>query len=118
MQFETILYEKQGQVAVLTINREKAMNSINSQTSYEMQQAWADFRDDRELRVAIRKGEHIALEEVRGEWTLRVARATNLLRNKFENELPPILSGLDATGIQAECRRAIDEELAALHQGA
>ena len=74
--------------------------------------------EDRELRVAIRKGEHIALEEVRGEWTLRVARATNLLRNKFENELPPILSGLDATGIQAECRRAIDEVLAALHQGA
>jgi len=56
MQFETILYEKQGQVAVLTINREKAMNSINSQTSYEMQQAWADFRDDRELRVAILTG--------------------------------------------------------------
>ncbi|MCC6386020.1 MAG: enoyl-CoA hydratase/isomerase family protein [Dehalococcoidia bacterium] len=56
MQFETILYEKQGQVAVLTINREKAMNSINGQTSAEMQQAWADFRDDRDLRVAILTG--------------------------------------------------------------
>jgi len=56
MQFETILYEKRGQVAVLTINREKAMNSINGQTSAEMQQAWADFRDDRDLRVAILTG--------------------------------------------------------------
>lgn len=74
--------------------------------------------EDRELKVAIRKGLYVPLETVRHEWTLRAARATNLLRNKFESELPPILSGLDATGIQAECRRAIDEVLSALNQGA
>jgi hypothetical protein len=34
-----------------------------------------------------------------------------------EQELPPILSGLDATGIQEESRRAIDEVLSILHQG-
>ena len=44
-----------------------------------------------------------------------VAQATAILRAKFENELPPVLSGLDATGIQAECRKAIDEVLRALH---
>jgi hypothetical protein len=31
--------------------------------------------------------------------------------------LPPVLSGLDATGIQKECRRAIDEVLQVLHEG-
>jgi hypothetical protein len=40
-----------------------------------------------------------------------------MLRKKFEQELPPILSGLDATGIQEESRRAIDEVLSILHQG-
>jgi hypothetical protein len=40
-----------------------------------------------------------------------------MLRKKFEQELPPILSGLDATGIQEEARRAIDEVLTILHQG-
>jgi enoyl-CoA hydratase/carnithine racemase len=56
MQFETIIYEKQGPVAVLTLNREKQLNSINAQTSREMLQAWEDFRDDPALRVAILTG--------------------------------------------------------------
>ena len=43
--------------------------------------------------------------------------ATSLLRNKFDSELPPLLSGHDATGIQAECRKAIDEVLGILHSG-
>ncbi|MBI5947821.1 MAG: enoyl-CoA hydratase/isomerase family protein [Chloroflexi bacterium] len=54
--FENIIYEKKGAVAVLTINREKALNAINAQTSREMQTAWEDFRDDDALRVAILTG--------------------------------------------------------------
>lgn len=54
--FENIIYEKKGPVAVLTINREKALNSINAQTSQEMLRAWEDFRDDSTLRVAILTG--------------------------------------------------------------
>jgi hypothetical protein len=46
-----------------------------------------------------------------------VGRAKELLRNKFENELPPILSGLDATAIQEESRRAIDEVLSVRNLG-
>lgn len=73
--------------------------------------------EERELRLAIKRGDHVALEEVRQAWTELVARATAMLRKKFEQELPPILSGLDATGIQEEARRAIDEVLTILHQG-
>ncbi|MEO9255663.1 MAG: enoyl-CoA hydratase-related protein [Tepidiformaceae bacterium] len=54
--FENIIYEKKGPVAVLTINREKALNAINAKTSREMQTAWEDFRDDNALRVAILTG--------------------------------------------------------------
>jgi hypothetical protein len=57
-----------------------------------------------------------ALTNVREEWIGLVAQATAILRAKFENELPPVLSGLDATGIQRECRRAIDEVLQVLHE--
>lgn len=73
--------------------------------------------EERELKVAVRKGLYVAMEEVRQEWTRIAGRVTSLLRNKFENELPPILSGLDATGIQEENRRAIDEVLTLLNQG-
>lgn len=71
--------------------------------------------EERELRLAIRRGDYVAVEEVRQTWTELVAQATAMLRKKFEQELPPILSGLDATGIQEEARRAIDEVLSILH---
>ena len=72
--------------------------------------------EERELRLGIRRGDYVAVEEVRQIWTEFVAQATSMLRKKFEQELPPILSGLDATGIQEEARRAIDEVLSILHQ--
>ncbi len=51
--FEHILWEKRGQVGILTINRPEKMNAIAPQTSHEMHQAWEDFRTDDNLRVAI-----------------------------------------------------------------
>ena len=73
--------------------------------------------EERELRLGIKRGDFVAVEEVRQAWTELVAQGTSMLRKKFEQELPPILSGLDATGIQEESRRAIDEVLTILHQG-
>lgn len=73
--------------------------------------------EERELRLAVKKREYVSIEEVRETWTKLVGRAKDLLRNKFEMELPPVLSGLDATAIQAECQRAIDEVLGVLHSG-
>jgi len=72
--------------------------------------------EERELRIAVKKGEYVPLHQVRTEWIGLVAQATSILRAKFESELPPILSGLDATGIQRECRQAIDEVLRSLHK--
>jgi hypothetical protein len=71
--------------------------------------------EERELRLAVKKGEYVALEKVRAVWTEQVARAKEQLRHKFEMELPPVLSGLDATAIQEECGKAIDEVLTLLH---
>ena len=73
--------------------------------------------EDRELRVAQKKQLYVRAEEVRRAWKANVESATMLFRSKFEQELPPILSGLDAMGIQEECRRAIDEVLTMLHEG-
>ena len=71
--------------------------------------------EERELRLAVKKGEFVALEEVRAVWTENVARAKEMLRHKFEMELPPVLSGLDAVAIQAECAKALDEVFTLLH---
>lgn len=73
--------------------------------------------EERELKVAVKKGEYIATETVRQQWLSYVGKAIALLRSKFENELPPILSGLDAQGIREESAKAIDEVCRILHEG-
>lgn len=73
--------------------------------------------EERELKVGIKKGEFVLLAEVRRDWLTQVGKAIALLRAKFENELPPILSGQDAQGIREECARAIDEVCKVLHTG-
>jgi len=73
--------------------------------------------EDRELRVALKRGDYVLLSDVRREWLTQVGKAVALLRAKFENELPPILSGLDARGIREECATAIDEVCNVLHTG-
>ncbi len=72
--------------------------------------------EERELKVAIRRGEYVQIDEVAREWTTRAGKAVSLLRNKFESELPPILAGMQAAEIQAEARKAIDEVLTILHE--
>ena len=73
--------------------------------------------EDRELRLAQKKQLYVSAEDVRQAWKENVMSAANVFHSKFESELPPVLSGLDATGIQEECRRAIDEVLTMLHEG-
>jgi DNA-binding CsgD family transcriptional regulator len=91
-------------------------DAADLETSLKARKLLAEV-EERELRLGIRRGDFVAVEEVRQIWTEFVAQATAMLRKKFEQELPPILSGLDATGIQEEARRAIDEVLTILHQG-
>ena len=73
--------------------------------------------EDRELKVSIKKGEYVPLQQVREEWTRQVGRARALLEVRFLNELPPILSGKDAVGIRAELDRVLMEVYATLHSG-
>lgn len=56
MDFTNIRYEKQGQVAVVTIDRADRLNAVDARTSHELLAAWVDFRDDPGLRVAILTG--------------------------------------------------------------
>jgi enoyl-CoA hydratase/carnithine racemase len=49
-------YEKEGNIAVFTLNRPEAMNSLNMPIVRELHDAIKDFRDDPELRVGIVTG--------------------------------------------------------------
>ena len=49
-------YQKEGRIAIFTINRPEVMNAINTEVTHELYEAMVDFRDDDELRVGIITG--------------------------------------------------------------
>ena len=53
---EPILYEKSGPIATITINRPAARNALTPQMLCLLADAFVDFRDDAQLRVAILTG--------------------------------------------------------------
>ncbi len=51
-----VSYEKEGRIAIFTINRPEAMNALSMQVMQELHDSMVDFRDDPELWVGILTG--------------------------------------------------------------
>ncbi len=49
-------YEKEGRIAIMTINRPEALNAMNADVGRELHEAMVDFRDNDDLWVAIITG--------------------------------------------------------------
>lgn len=56
MDFNNLLLAKEGMVAVVTINRPKALNALNYDTLMEMRRCFLELRDDPGVRVVIVTG--------------------------------------------------------------
>lgn len=56
MELSTIEYEKKGAVAFVTLNRPDKLNAMNAQMHDELAWAWANVRDDPEVKAAILSG--------------------------------------------------------------
>ncbi len=56
MAYQYILYEKKDRIAYITLNRPDVMNALHIHAHRELEEIWADFRDDTELWVAIITG--------------------------------------------------------------
>jgi enoyl-CoA hydratase len=54
--FETIVYEKKGSIAYVTLNRPKVMNALNHAMWHDLEAAFADTRDDDAVRGVILTG--------------------------------------------------------------
>lgn len=54
--FETIIYEKQGHIACITLNRPEVLNAYSVQMRDDMFEVFNAIKDDDEVRVTILKG--------------------------------------------------------------
>jgi len=73
--------------------------------------------EERELKVAIKKGEYVLISEVREAWYKNVGQARALMEARLLNELPPILAGKDAIGIREQIDKVLVEIYTTLHSG-
>ena len=55
-QYKNIIFERQGRIAIITINRPEVRNAVNPETVDELAMAFVEFRDDPELWVGIVTG--------------------------------------------------------------
>jgi len=54
--YQYIIYEKQGHIAYITINRPEVMNALHYDANVELSEIFSDFKDDDESWVAIFTG--------------------------------------------------------------
>jgi enoyl-CoA hydratase len=57
MAYETIMFQKQGKVAVIKFNRPKALNAINPQVVAEVHKALDEIEKDHSIKVLVLTGE-------------------------------------------------------------
>ena len=57
----------------------------------------------------VREGQYVRVDVAADRITRTVAEAKALLRQKFENELPPYLAKQEAAQVRVLCKRALDE---------
>ena len=53
---DKVLYEKDGPIAYITLNRPDVLNAVDNELDEAMWQAWADFNDDDAVDIAIVTG--------------------------------------------------------------
>ena len=67
--YQTIRYEKQENIGILTINRPEALNALNSTVISDLEQVIAEVEKDAELLYEIKDllDEHIAADSAKSE---------------------------------------------------
>lgn len=67
-----------------------------------------------EIKLKVMEGTYVAIEKVREVWTAHIGQVRQILENRFLNELPPILTTLDAVQIREKLQEVLGETYKAI----
>ncbi len=112
---DVVLYEKQGHIARITLNRPEKRNAIDPEMMVRLGDAWTDFEKDDDLRVAIVTGAGdksfcagadlarliplmTGARQPEDEWDNRLRSEPNLARAALLRDFPlykPVISAIN-----------------------
>src|SRR5260370_2594146 len=117
MKFDSILYEKKGPIAYVTLNRPKVLNALSQAVFSELKAAFEDARDDANVRSVILTGsgdkafaagadiaEVSSYTAAQGEEATRRAQGVTEL---IENLGKPVIAAVNGFALGGGCELAI-----------
>jgi len=117
MSFENIVYEREGALCLVTLNRPKVLNALNNQTILELQRAVEDFAADEALRVMILTGagekafvagaDIAEMSNLDAATAERFARIGQHLSNTMESTPKAIIAAVNGFALGGGCELAM-----------
>jgi enoyl-CoA hydratase len=116
MSYETVLYDREDKLAIITLNRPESMNALSFKMKEEISQLFDEAQKDEQVRVVILTGgekafcsgadikERVAMKDESSQYDYYFKqRAAHQFYSKIENFIKPVIAAVSGVAIGGGC---------------
>ncbi len=116
MAYKNLIYEKEGKIAYVRMNRPDVLNALNSETFYELADVFSEIEKDEGFRVVIVTGEgraFVAGADIAELFKLNQLQARKfsqlgqMVFRKIENSSIPVIAAVNGFALGGGCEFAM-----------
>jgi len=117
MSYNTLLYEKENGIGIVTINRPQSLNALNGEVYTELYEVFQEIEDDQEVRVVILTGSgeraFVAgadITEMQPQSSLEISSLMDTARKAFDRIYTlskPVIAAINGFALGGGCELAM-----------